>query len=154
MLSQNYIVGVLLGFFLLLSGCVDSTDKIKSPQPPPLMTAHNKLNYSSNARSFMSAHGTRLKKRFAESHGHLSEEHYQVPSNSSFDNIVDYYAAELAKTGEWAKVDQSNVEWQMSSEIKAVGWSNKEKIFIVYSLSPSSESDVVPVYTLTNLKEP
>ncbi len=147
-MGKRCIFVVSLGCTLLLMGCIDNN--MKSPDPLPVMTEHNKLTYSSKARSLITDFGTVLRKRFVEQHGDLSLENYQIPSEFPFDDIVDHFDAELEKTGNWTEVDATKLEW--STEIRVAGWWNEKNLFLVYALSPQGESDVVPLNTLSNTK--
>ena len=114
------------------------------------MTEQNKLTYSSLARSVITDYGSVLSKRFEGQYGDLAFENYQISSEYPFQEIVSYYANAFSKAGNWTNVDAGDLEW--STDIQAAGWRNKKNLFLIYSLTPKTEFDVVPVNTLSTVE--
>ena len=140
---------LLVGCILLLSACDEP--KVEEPAPLPEMTEHNKRAYSTTTFSAISGFEGRLRDRFEEEHGQLSMQNYQVSSDFPFDKIVDHYNIELGTAGGWAKVEESSLTWAAGSN--GAGWRNKKSVFLVFAVTPDNAADMMPVYTLSNLKE-
>ena len=134
---------------LFVAGCLDFSPTMLEPEPHVAMTEHTKRAYSTLAFVEISDYTRFLRERLEPEYGLLRWEGFQLPESTSFPAMVEHYESLFAQADGWTKLDEAIIKRSESS--KAVAWNHKDKMFILYATDPVMDTDMMPVYTLSNL---
>ncbi len=142
-------LSVLFAFPFLISSCDPYSDEMREPPPHETMTFHQERGYAPGTSALIYNYHDTIKTRFSIPFGELFLETYQIDRGVSFKDIVLHYKLSLKESGAWTPVDPAGLEW--SDDTHAAGWKDNKKVFIVIAANPQRETDMMPVFTLSNL---
>lgn len=122
---------------------------MREPPPHETMMFHQTHGYSSNTSALIYKYHDTINTRISTQYGELFLENYQIDRSVMFEDVVSHYTLSLNEFEIWTPIAPAVLEW--SDDTYAAGWKNDKKVFIVMAANPQRETDMMPVFTLSNL---